>query len=75
MRHGWGCRKDERTGFRWLRRAAEAAVADLESARSGEEAKAVRNELVLAIYEVGQCFFHGWGVGQDKVMAVVSLDV
>lgn len=72
LRHGWGCRKDERTGFRWLRRAAEAAVADLESARSGEEAKAVRNELVLAIYEVGQCFFHGWGVGQDKTMAVVS---
>jgi TPR repeat protein len=71
LRHGWGCRKDERTGFRWLRRAAEAAVTDLESARSGEEAKAVRNELVLAIYEVGQCFFHGWGVGQDKAMAVV----
>ncbi|KAG8743418.1 hypothetical protein FRC10_012083 [Ceratobasidium sp. 414] len=75
LRHGWGCRKDERAGFRWLRRAAEAAVADLESARSGEEAKAVRNELVLAIYEVGQCFFHGWGVGQDKPMAVSYFQV
>lgn len=75
LRHGWGCRKDERTGFRWLRKAAEAAVSDLEGARSGEEAKAVRNELVLAIYEVGQCFFHGWGVGQDKTMAVSYFQV
>ncbi|CAE6444739.1 unnamed protein product [Rhizoctonia solani] len=75
LRHGWGCRKDERTGFKWLRKAAEAAVTDLEGARSGEEAKAVRNELVLAIYEVGQCFFHGWGVGQDKVMAVSYFQV
>ncbi|CAE7115117.1 unnamed protein product [Rhizoctonia solani] len=75
LRHGWGCKKDERTGFKWLRKAAEAAVTDLEAARSGEEAKAVRNELVLAIYEVGQCFFHGWGVGQDKVMAVSYFQV
>ncbi|KAJ1310745.1 hypothetical protein OPQ81_009267 [Rhizoctonia solani] len=75
LRHGWGCRKDERTGFKWLRKAAEAAVTDLEAARSGEEAKAVKNELVLAIYEVGQCFFHGWGVGQDKVMAVSYFQV
>ncbi|CAE6451534.1 unnamed protein product [Rhizoctonia solani] len=75
LRHGWGCRKDERNGFKWLRKAAEAAVTDLEGARSGEEAKAVKNELVLAIYEVGQCFFHGWGVGQDKVMAVSYFQV
>jgi hypothetical protein len=28
--------------------------------------------LVLAIYEVGQCFFQGWGVKKDQKMAVVS---
>jgi TPR repeat protein len=27
---------------------------------------------VLAIYEVGQCFFHGWGVARDREMAVVG---
>ena len=27
---------------------------------------------MLAIYEVGQCFFHGWGVAKDQKMAVVS---
>jgi len=28
---------------------------------------------VLAIYEVGQCFFQGWGVSKDQKMAVVSV--
>jgi hypothetical protein len=72
LRHGWGCAKNESLGFTWLRRAAEAAVGDLERARSGAETSAVRGELVLAIYEVGQCFFHGWGVKKDQKMAVVS---
>lgn len=30
QRHGWGCEKNEGTGFKWLRRAAELAVGDLE---------------------------------------------
>jgi len=72
LRHGWGCPKDEVLGFSWLRRAAEAAVGDLEHARTGIDASAVRGELVLAIYEVGQCFFQGWGVKKDQKMAVVS---
>ena len=72
LRHGWGCAKDESLGFSWLRRAAEAAVGDLERARAGLDMSAVRGELVLAIYEVGQCFFRGWGVKKDQKMAVVS---
>lgn len=70
LRHGWGCEKNEKVGFKWLRRAAESAVEDLESARGGGEWSAVQSELVLAIYEVGQCFFHGWGVVKDQKMAV-----
>jgi len=35
LRHGWGCEKNEKRGFTWLRRAAESAVEDLESAREG----------------------------------------
>lgn len=72
LRHGWGCPKDETLGFSWLYRAAEAAVGDLERARAGLDISAVRGELVLAIYEVGQCFFQGWGVKKDQKMAVVS---
>ncbi|KAJ7630343.1 HCP-like protein [Roridomyces roridus] len=72
LRHGWGCTKNEKLGFKWLRRAAESAVSDLESARKGGEIDngAVQTELVLAIYEVGQCFFHGWGVAKDQKMGV-----
>lgn len=74
LRHGWGCTKNEKHGFKWLRRAAEHAVTDLEAARMGGEIdeSAVETELVLAIYEVGQCFFHGWGIPKDQKMGVVS---
>lgn len=71
QRHGWGCPQSEAAGFRWLRRAAEVAVEDLEKARAGSDSGAVKSELVLAIYEVGQSFFRGWGVEKDKKMAVV----
>ena len=73
LRHGWGTEKDEREAFGWLRKAADAAVTDLERAKEKGERNAVKSELVLAIYEVGQCFFHGWGVETDKRMAVVSV--
>lgn len=94
LRHGWGCEKDEKSGFKWLRRAAESAVEDLEHARAGGgvdsgaiqvtminrrrgldvdyERLRIQTELVLAIYEVGQCFFQGWGVPKDQKMAVVG---
>ncbi|KAG1889183.1 hypothetical protein F4604DRAFT_1876919 [Suillus subluteus] len=70
LRHGWGCEKNEKSAFKWLTKAAESAVDDLGKAREGMDVKAVRSELVLAIYEVGQCFFHGWGVAKDHKMAV-----
>ncbi|EEB97390.1 hypothetical protein MPER_03301, partial [Moniliophthora perniciosa FA553] len=86
LRHGWGVSKDEKKGFGWLRKAAEGAVRDLEAARlatssanrdtilsfSNEKGdkEGVVKELVLAIYEVGQCYFHGWGVGKDMKTAV-----
>lgn len=88
LRHGWGCEKNEKGGFKWLTKAAESAVEDLEKARKGLDVGGVRvscpllvcrqlphvhwqEELVLAIYEVGQCFFQGWGVAKDQKMAVV----
>lgn len=35
LRHGWGCRKNEKAGFKWLMKAAESAVGDLERVRTG----------------------------------------
>lgn len=72
LRHGWGCEKNEKVGFKWLSKAAESAVADLETTKSSnrKDTQIVKEELVLAIYEVGQCFFHGWGTNKDQKMAV-----
>ncbi|KAI0079077.1 HCP-like protein [Panus rudis PR-1116 ss-1] len=69
LRHGWGVEKSEEKGFKWLKKAAECAVGDLESARKGGLGD-VKDELVLAIYEVGQSFYRGWGVEKDKKMGV-----
>lgn len=71
LRHGWGCPKNEALGFKWVRKAAESAVEDLEQLRVGKaniDKCSIQAELVLAIYEVGQCFFHGWGVAKDQKM-------
>lgn len=71
LRHGWGCPKNEALGFKWVRKAAESAVEDLEQLRVGNaniDKGSIQAELVLAIYEVGQCFFHGWGVAKDQKM-------
>jgi len=70
LRHGWGVKRDEKIGFAWVRQAADAAVGDLEGAVNGVEVDAVKNELVLAIFEVGQCYSKGWGVKEDKKLAV-----
>jgi len=42
LRHGWGCEKNEKSGFHWLRKAAECAVDDLESTREGMDARSVK---------------------------------
>ena len=78
LRHGWGCEKDESRAIKWLRQAAESS-ADREaellmSSRTDQEGAppvraAVRNELVLAIYELGNCFRYGWGCDVDPQLA------
>ena len=42
QRHGWGCPQSESRGFKWLRRAAEMAVGDLEAARAGMDRSAIK---------------------------------
>jgi len=42
LRHGWGCPRNEKSGFHWLKKAAELALADLEKGKQGEDAMAIR---------------------------------
>ncbi|KAK4702606.1 uncharacterized protein P7C70_g3613, partial [Phenoliferia sp. Uapishka_3] len=73
-----GCQMQPELGFRYLQSAAETVVLDLDKVVAGtrelsmEEtgAKAAKNELMLALYEIGTSFRFGWGVVKDKKMAV-----
>jgi len=71
LRHGWGVKRDEKFGFAWVRQAADAAVGDLEAAVNdgAVDVNVDKDELVLAIFEVGQCYSKGWGVKEDKKLA------
>lgn len=42
LRHGWGCLRNEKSGFHWLKKAAELALADLEKGKQGADAMAIR---------------------------------
>ena len=59
LRHGWGCLKDEKMGFKWLRRAAECAVEDLENARVGVDANVVQ-------VRISETHFHSANDSADR---------
>jgi hypothetical protein len=86
LRHGWGCEPDPVIAFQYLQKAAESAVVDLNAlqpptaGKAGTRANtsnavAAKSELVLAIYELGVCFRHGWGVPKNKVTAAYYFEI
>ena len=71
LRHGWGCSPDPQRAVTYLSEAA-ANSADIESQalQAGrKKGGAAKGELVLAIFELANCFRQGWGVPIDKVAA------
>lgn len=70
LRHGWGCKRNEHMAFQYLQKAAEHAVMDLNSLSSTVNTSAVKGELIMAIYELGVSFRHGWGCRKNKETAV-----
>ncbi|CAG8578041.1 25226_t:CDS:2 [Gigaspora margarita] len=74
LRHGWGCNPNPKLAVRYLQKAAESAVTDLHTSMSANPSFA-RHELVLAIYELGICFRHGWGVPKNKHTAVYYFEI
>ncbi|KAI8372608.1 hypothetical protein EDC96DRAFT_53932 [Choanephora cucurbitarum] len=70
LRHGWGCKKNEHTAFQYLQKAAEHAVEDLANITSTVNTSASKGELIMAIYELGVSFRHGWGCKKNKESAV-----
>ncbi|CAG8581621.1 6794_t:CDS:2 [Ambispora gerdemannii] len=75
LRHGWGCKKDEASAFRYLQMAAKSAVNDPTKMHQSVNMSSVKGEMVLAIYELGMCFRHGWGVVKNKSTAAYYFEI
>jgi TPR repeat protein len=83
-RHGWGMRPDPAEGVQWLRKAVDCAsleVAEVEGEDSqlkpGDiiERKARRTQFALSIYELGVSHLNGWGIEQDKSLALRCFEI
>lgn len=83
-RHGWGMRPNPSEGVQWLRRAADCAsleIADDEDhQKSGaaadlQQQKARRAQFALSIYELGVSHMNGWGIEQDKALALRCFEI
>lgn len=83
-RHGWGMRPNPQEGVQWLRRAADCAsleIADDEDhqkegkALDIQQQKARRAQFALSIYELGVSHMNGWGIEQDKALALRCFEI
>jgi TPR repeat protein len=62
LRHGWGCEANMSKAVIYLKAAAEnAANAEDDALAAGlSKGGKLKNELTLAIFELGNCFRNGW---------------
>ncbi|KAL8873982.1 MAG: hypothetical protein Q9174_000636 [Haloplaca sp. 1 TL-2023] len=84
-RHGWGMRPNPTEGVSWLRRAADGAsleVADDEDNEKKEgrvldpaQSKTRKAQFALSIYELGVSHMNGWGIEQDKALALRCFEI
>lgn len=81
-RHGWGMRPNQQEGVQWLRKAADCAQLEIaiEEDREGKpadvlERKTKRAQFALSIYELGVSHTNGWGIEQDKTLALRCFEI
>ncbi|ORX64131.1 HCP-like protein, partial [Basidiobolus meristosporus CBS 931.73] len=75
LRHGWGCKANPTAAFQCLQKAAECAVFDLNHITQASNLCVAREELVLAIHELGVSFQNGWGVVRNKTTAAYYFEI
>ncbi|KAK2875157.1 hypothetical protein FQN49_001721 [Arthroderma sp. PD_2] len=71
LRHGWGCEPNTEMAVQYLSAAASnSASIEEEALRAGmKKGGAAKGELILAIYELANCYRNGWGVSKDPAAA------
>ncbi|KAL8706741.1 MAG: hypothetical protein Q9201_000266 [Fulgogasparrea decipioides] len=85
-RHGWGMRPNPTEGVQWLRRAADCASLEIiddddQQKKAGgqvldpQQQKTRRAQFALSIYELGVSHMNGWGIEQDKALALRCFEI
>jgi hypothetical protein len=83
-RHGWGMRANPTEGVRWLRKAVDFAMLDIADDEDPavpkpgvdfSDKKAHRAQLALSVYELGRSHLNGWGIEQDKALALRCFEI
>ncbi|CAF9937517.1 hypothetical protein IMSHALPRED_000442 [Imshaugia aleurites] len=81
-RHGWGMRPNQQEGVQWLRKAADCASIEVavNEDKDGNpadvtERKTRRAQFALSIYELGVSHMNGWGIEQDKSLALRCFEI
>ncbi|GAP90321.1 putative protein DSF2 [Rosellinia necatrix] len=83
-RHGWGMRPNQREGVQWLRKAADIVSAEIaedeDPTKEGKaadfvERKTRKAQFALSIYELGVSHMNGWGIEQDKALALRCFEI
>lgn len=85
-RHGWGMRPSQADGVAWLQKAVDSAqlecADDEDLVKRGEadpnslsERKTHKAQFALSVYELGMSYMNGWGVRQDRALALRCFEV
>jgi TPR repeat protein len=69
--HAWGCIPNQEQAVQYLSMAASnsAEVEKLALGAGMKKGGAAKGELVLAMYELANCFRNGWGIKKDPAAA------
>ncbi|KAF2754337.1 hypothetical protein EJ05DRAFT_457150 [Pseudovirgaria hyperparasitica] len=83
-RHGWGMRPNQAEGVKWLKQAVDLAQSEVaedeNSTKQGKphdriSSKTHKAQFALGIYELGVSYMNGWGINQDKKMALRCFEI
>jgi TPR repeat protein len=83
-RHGWGMRANQREGVQWLRKALDSAMTEMTEdgdpssvagIRERHDKKARQAQFALSVYELGVSHLNGWGIEQDRALALRCFEV
>lgn len=84
-RHGWGMRANQQEAVLWLRKAVDLSKLELDASdllppsfggpQDKLAARQHKAQLALSIYELGVSYLNGWGIQQDKILALKCFEI